>query len=228
MADQQLGGKPRYPAEKLSQPSAPDELEVMLDEQVGDPFGVAVLHRVRIGRKRRQDLIAQRVADLAGAGERPDLPVVIKATQQQRGQIQPCRPPLRALEQQLHAVAGQRDPLVLKQLGGLLHRERQVPAADLRECPPCPQSSETDLGVRARRCEQSCVRGQPLDRVPDRSQRSVAVDRVEVVEDDRGLTSVADEAVHQLVDHGPWTLDTPRTEERRIAISDPGAGKSPG
>ena len=50
MLDQQLGGKPPYPAKKLFDPPAPDELEVVLDEQLGHRLGVpgggGVLDRV--------------------------------------------------------------------------------------------------------------------------------------------------------------------------------------
>ena len=48
--EQQLGGKPAHPAKKLRQPPAPDELAVVLDEQLGHRLGVpsggGVLDRV--------------------------------------------------------------------------------------------------------------------------------------------------------------------------------------
>ena len=38
--EQQLGGRPAHPAEKLSEPPAPDELEVVLAQQLGHHLGV--------------------------------------------------------------------------------------------------------------------------------------------------------------------------------------------
>jgi hypothetical protein len=41
MADKHLRGKPSYPAEKLFKPSAPDELEVVLEEQLSDHVSIS-------------------------------------------------------------------------------------------------------------------------------------------------------------------------------------------
>ena len=63
-----------------------------------------------------------------------------------------------------------------------------------------PQAREADRGVRARRCKHAHVGGQALDRVVDRSKRSLAPDGVDVLEDNRRRTAVRDQTVHQLVD----------------------------
>ena len=38
--DEQLGWQPPYPAKELPDPPAPDELAVVIDEQLGHQFGV--------------------------------------------------------------------------------------------------------------------------------------------------------------------------------------------
>jgi hypothetical protein len=50
MLDQRVGGKPSHPTEQLLEPPSPDELEVMLEEQLSDrlrvPSDGGVLDRV--------------------------------------------------------------------------------------------------------------------------------------------------------------------------------------
>ncbi len=75
MLHEQLGGKPAHPTKELPEPPAPDELEVVLDQQVGDHIGIlggsGVLDRfvhepVRVTPSRRA------AAELAG-GVAPEL-----------------------------------------------------------------------------------------------------------------------------------------------------------
>ena len=90
-----------------------------------------------LGRERGQDLIGQVVADVpSAAGERPHpLIGVLEVTKPQRRQVQPRRPALRALDEQLDALVGQLDPLADEQLTRLVDRERQLAA---RGSPPAP------------------------------------------------------------------------------------------
>ena len=170
----------------------------------------------RLGRERGQNLIRKVVGDGPGAAdERPHTLIgVLVITKPQRRQIQPGRPALRALDEQLDALVGQLDPLTHDQLMRFVDRERQLPRADLRQPPSRPQAREADRRVRARRREHARVRRQPLDRVGDRAQRTLAPDRVEVIEHDRYRTTVRDQAVHHLVDR---CLDprTPNAEDRQ-------------
>ena len=155
-----------------------------------------------LGRERRQNLICQvvpKVASAAGEGPHP-LIGVVEVAKPQRRQVQPCRPSLRVLGEQLHAFAGQLDPLTHHQLTRLVEREGQLARADLRERPARPQAREADRRVRARRYEQTHARRQALDRVADRSKRRLAPDGVEIVENDRCRLAVGDQGVHQLVD----------------------------
>ena len=141
-----------------------------------------------------------------------------KIAKPQRCQIEARGPSLRAIDEQLHALAGQTDPLTNDQLTRFVDRESQLPRADLREHPARPQTREADRRVRARRGNQARIRRQPLDRLGDRAHRSLAADRVQVVEHDRHPTAIRDEAIHQLIDR---RLDrrTPDPEARKRATS---------
>ena len=152
--------------------------------------------------ERGQNLIRQVVGDLpSAAGERPHTLIgVLEVAKPQRRQVQPRGPSLRTLDEQLDALAGQLDPLTHHQLTRFVDRERQLARADLRQRPSRPQARHADRRVRARRREQARVGRQPLDRVRDRAKRTLAPDRVEVIEHDRDRTTVRDQAVHHLVD----------------------------
>ena len=155
-----------------------------------------------LGRERGQNLVGQIVGDVpSAAGERPHTLIgVLEITKPQRRQIQPRGPSLGPLDEQLDALAGQLDPLAHDQLTRLVDRESQLARANLRQRPSRPQARQADRRVRARRREQTRIRRQPLDRVRDRAKRTLALDRVEVIEHDRYRTAVRDQAVHQLID----------------------------
>ena len=155
-----------------------------------------------LGRERRQNLIGQVVADVPSAADERPYPLigVLEVTQPQRRQVQPRRPSLRALDEQLDALARQLDPLAQDQLTRLFDRESQLARANLHQRPSRPQAREADRRVRARRRKHARVGRQPLDRVCDRSKRTLASDRVKIVEHDRYRLAVGDQAVHQLID----------------------------
>ena len=83
-------------------------------------------------------------------------------------------------------------PSRASELTRLVDVERQLAGADLCERPARPQTRDADRPVRARRGHQPRIGGQPLDRLGDRAQRSLAADRVQVVERDRGPTAIRD------------------------------------
>ena len=164
-----------------------------------------------VGRERAQNLIGQVVGDVPGAADecQHTLIGVLEVTKPQRRQVLPGRPALRTLDEQLDALVGQRDPLTHHQLMRFVDRERQLARANLHQRPSRPQARHADRRVRARRREHAHVVRQSLDRVADRSKRTLAPDRVQIIEHDRYRTTVRDQAVHQLVDR---SLD-PRTPD---------------
>ena len=97
-----------------------------------------------LGRERAQNLIGQVVRDLpSAAGERPHTLIgVLEVAKPERREVQPGRPSLRTLDQQLDALAGQRDPLTHHQLTRFVDRERQLSRADLCQPPSRPQARE--------------------------------------------------------------------------------------
>ena len=155
-----------------------------------------------VGRERRQDLVGQVVADVpSAADERLDpLIGVLEVTQPQRRQVQARRPSLRTLDEQLDAIVRQLDPLAEDQLTRLVDRESQLARANLHQRPSRPQPREADRRVRARRRKHARIGRQPFDRVCERSKRTLASDRVKIVEHDRYRLAVGDQTVHQLID----------------------------
>ena len=91
-------------------------------------------------RERRQDLLGQVVRDVPGAaGERPHARVgILEVAKPQRRQVQPRRPSLRALQQQLNTLAGQLDPLTHEQLVRFVDREGKLAGANLAQRPSRP------------------------------------------------------------------------------------------
>ena len=310
MLDEQLDGKPAHPPKQLHEPAPPDELEVPLDQQLGDHLCVSgcggVLDRLLdeplrrtpsrrppsqlaggiapelelqnlaeqvvvaiplaagverdqehirareirehsrrvlapenrvaqlgrearqhrgahqkipgVRRERHQNLVGQIVANLASAArELPHLLVgVLKVAKPERRQIQARGPPLGAIDEQLHAVTGETDPLTHDEVARLIDRESQLPRADLREHPARPQTREADRRIGSGRGDQARIRRQPSDRVGDRTHGRLAADRVQVVEHDAHPTAILDQPVHHLIDR---RLDgrTPDPEARQGA-----------
>ena len=97
--------------------------------------------------------------------------------QPERGQVQPGRPALGPLDEQLDVLVVERDPLALdEQLARLVEPERELGGADLAERTAGAQASERQRRVGARRRHDRRVRRQVLDGVLERDQALVVAD----------------------------------------------------
>ena len=292
--EQQLGGKPAHPAKKLPDPPAPDELAVVLDEQLGHRLGVprggGVLDRVLdepvrtapgrraatqhrrllapelqlqklaeqmviavplparvqgdqehvrarelrehrgrvlaaedrvaqlgrepsqhrgaqqkvpgLGRERRQNLIRQVVRDVPSAADERPHPLigVLEVTQPQRRQVQPRRPSLRTLDEQLDALARQLDPLTQDQLTRLSTVNASSRARISTSAPRARRRARLIAGSeRVDASTRALAGSRSIACAIDRSERSLS-DRVKIIEHDRYRLAVRDQAVHQLID----------------------------
>ena len=136
-----------------------------------------------------EDLLGQVVADeaVAVADLADELVRVGPPGHGQRSEVQPRRPPLRALHQVTHRVVGQAHLLDGQQGGGFRGREGQVCGADLGQPAGRPKPADPQPRVGAGEDHQVSPRRQVLDEKLHLRVTGEVLQQVEVVEQDDEL-----------------------------------------
>ena len=111
------------------------------------------------------------------AGERPHTLIgVLEVTKPQRRQVQPRRPALRTLDEQLDALVGKLDSLTHDQFTRLIDRERQLARADLGQRPPARSRATPIAGSDRVEASSRAFPGSRSIACPiDRSERSLPI-----------------------------------------------------
>ena len=138
------------------------------------------------------------------AGERLDEPRdVPRGSQRDRGQLQPCRPPVGALDEERHLRIGEGGSRhVLQQGLGVGLRKRQIGPADLDQPVVQPKLVQRPGRVTPHRHDPAGCRRQGGEEVPQVADHGVVGQLVGVLKDKNAVVWCRGESVQQGIDEG--------------------------